>query len=592
MDSIWQTAEYRELIGRFRASTSNYEPVANAIQIDGSAVDETLVFQGGYDSTVLSFGGLAFNHVFDTVYNTRTHFKYVTTIGATTYTLDDSAIKQLNYTEKAVSGSQFSFGDFVGRLADFTLFDTDGTYDAVSFEGASGHLYFGVEKADTSIFWIDYGTFIVDDCKRTAATIWFALKDKRYLFDSTMSAIASNKTLFQMAQEVCTQAGVALGTVSGDLPNASLTITNTTELQSKTLSQLVSAIAQATGTFAVIGKDDKLYFKWYAEVSPIVSIPSNHINANMTVADYEVAVTGVSWTDVDGTAYTSGTSDYLVKVSGNPFEFANYNTLLTAIAARVIGTSYVPISLQYIGNPAIEVGDIIVVTDKRGNAYSLPVTSISIRNLMSQGLRSVGESHVSNASNTTSATTTIETAKQEAIAFAKFSEIVANRVTSGRLQSTDGATYFDLDGTGVLHTDGDVEANGFTGSNLWCGTRAWFEGIDFYVQLRNLYTDYYDPILFNATHNRASYDTNGTTVWSTDATYLFINDALAIYNGNLYQFGHADELLYKLSVPNDIYPIGTVYYTTKTSAQFNPATAWGGSWTYTSGTPNKWERTA
>ena len=482
MDSIWQTAEYRELIGRLCASTSNYEPVANAIQLDGSATDETLVFRGGYQHPALTFGGLPFNYVFDTLYNTKTHFKYVTTIGATTYTLDDSAIQQLSYTEKSISGNQFSFGDFVGRLADFTLYDTDGTYDAVSFEGASGHLYFGVEKVDTSIFWIDYGTFVVDDCKRTAATIWFALKDKRYLFNSTMATISSNKTLYQMAQEVCSQAGVTLGTTSGELPNASIAITNTTALQNKTLSQLVSAIAQATGTYAIIGKDDKLYFKWYSEVLPVCSIPANLVNASTTVADYVVNVTGATWIDIDGVSHTIGTTGYVAKVEGNPFQFANYDLFLQELSYRILGTTYTPITLKYIGNPALEVGDIVVASDGRGNAYSLPITSIYINNLMSQKIRSVGESHVTTTNTNVSTSVAIEKAKQEAISFAKYSEVEADRIKVGgsgipgvlSVKSASDVEVIRLDTTGITMADGTsiIGGNGVKSTFVF-STRSW-----------------------------------------------------------------------------------------------------------------------
>ena len=103
MNSIWQTAEYRELIGRRRASISNYEPITNAIALDGSSSTTDLVFQDGYQLPILSFGGLPFNHVFDTFYNTKTRVKYVTTIGSTTYTIDDSSIKQFEYDEKSIT---------------------------------------------------------------------------------------------------------------------------------------------------------------------------------------------------------------------------------------------------------------------------------------------------------------------------------------------------------------------------------------------------------------------------------------------------------------------------------------------------------
>jgi hypothetical protein len=92
--------------------------------------------------------------------------------------------------------------------------------------------------------------------------------------------------------------------------------------------------------------------------------------------------------------------------------------------------------LKYIGNPAIEVGDIVIASDGRGNAYSLPVTSIYISNLMSQEIRSAGESHVTTTNTNVSTSVAIEVAKQEAIAYAKYAEIIADRITSGTLDAS------------------------------------------------------------------------------------------------------------------------------------------------------------
>ncbi len=431
MNAIWQTEEYRDLIGRRTASVSNYEPVTNAIQLDGSSNSTDLVFQDGNQLPVLSFGGLPFNHVFDTNYNTKTHVKYVTTIGSTTYTIDDSSIKQFDYEEKSITGNRFTFGDFVSRVSTFTAIDTEGLYSSVSFDGASGHLYLGVEKTDGSVFWIDYGTFYVIDCKKTYSTLWLSISDSRLLFNKTIIPVTTYQNVFGMSQEVCAQAGITLGTTTEQMPNFSVEIMNATSIANKSLAQVVSYLAQIIGAFAIIGKDDKLYFKWYSEVTPVCSLPASNINANMTVADYDVSVTGATWVDIDGVSHTIGTTGYVAKVEGNPFQFANYDLFLYEMSYRILGTTYRPITLKYIGNPAIEVGDIVIASDGRGNAYSLPVTSIYISNLMSQEIRSAGESHVTTTNTNVSTSVAIEVAKQEAIAYAKYAEVQADRVKVG-----------------------------------------------------------------------------------------------------------------------------------------------------------------
>jgi len=593
-DVIWQTEEYRDLIMRRTAATDALSPRMGVVDIHGDATATSLLMRSNGTTTTYVFGGQPFDAVYDMFFPTTFAVRFVTTIGGTEYTIDGSAIKQIGYESSSVAGSTFSFGDFIGKTADMTVFDMDGDYDEVSFEGAVGVLSYGVKRSNNDYYWVSMGTFMVDDSKRLNSTVWLSFIDAKSNFDFVHTGtIGANQTLFQLAQAACTSAGITLGTVVGDLPNGTTVVTNSATIMTvsplTTDVMLVKYIAQATGTFAVIGRDNKLYFRWYEEVSPRYSIERKLISIGQSVADYEITTTGVSWTATDGTKYTSGTSTYQLDVTNNPFTFANYATLLTGIASNVVGFVYSPIDFKWVGDPALDVGDIIVVPDKKGNMYSVPITSIKNRNTLSQSIKSAGESHLVNSS--VSAVNSVTASIDDVRTIATFGEVLASRVTTGKLQSSDGSTYFDLDGSGTLHTDGEIEAIGFTGSNAYCAVTASFENLDFNAQLSDLYIDGYDPIIFHATHNRASYDTTGTSHWNTDSYALNIQLAMVIIGGKIYKISGSSQMD-ELATPNDIYPVGTVYYTVLTSAQFSPVTKWGGSWTYAAGTPNSWRRTA
>lgn len=107
--------------------------------------------------------------------------KFVATIGGTTYTIDSSTIKQINFATDSVSGDGFTFGDFVGRSCDLTFFDMSAAYSGVALKGAHGTLSYGVVSGGITT-WISYGTFVVEDVKRDGGVVWMSLVDLRKRF--------------------------------------------------------------------------------------------------------------------------------------------------------------------------------------------------------------------------------------------------------------------------------------------------------------------------------------------------------------------------------------------------------------------------
>ena len=49
---------------------------------------------------------------------------------------------------------------------------------------------------------------------------------------------------------------------------------------------------------------------------------------------------------------------------------------LAAVYQQIKGLEFLPASVSFLGDPRIDVGDIITVTDKAGNAVKIPVMSL------------------------------------------------------------------------------------------------------------------------------------------------------------------------------------------------------------------------
>ena len=438
-DSIWQTAEYRDLIKRRISSADLYLPNTGVIDMCGDGDSSSLLFRGNGTDKTLVFGGQTLDAVFYTYYQTVFDVRFVTTINKTSYTFNGSSISQCTYSSSSCSSSNLTFGDFIGKTAEITLFDADDEYSDVVFDDAVGTLSYGVLRENGEYYWVDMGSFVVDDSKRTGITIWLSLCDFRSSFDFVHTGnISANRTLFELAQDACASSGIVLGTLLTELPNGSVVVTNSDSLLTTTPTMtdisLINYVAQATGTFAIIGRDNKLYFKWYKEVTPLYSIEKTHTSSGQTIADYTVTVTGLSWTTVEGVKHTSGTTEYSLDVANNPLAFSDYDSLLTGISTNVIGFSYNPIDMRWIGDPALDVGDIIIVSDKKGNAFSMPVTTISNKNLLSQTITAVGESSRKNSS--VSVSSSVSASIEDVRTIARYSDIIADRIKTGTLDAS------------------------------------------------------------------------------------------------------------------------------------------------------------
>ena len=438
-DSIWQTAEYRDLIKRRISSADLYLPNTGVIDMYGDGNESSLLFQGNGIDKSLVFGGQPLSAIFYTYYQTVFDVRFVTTINEIPYTFNGASISQCTYSSSSCSSSNLTFGDFIGKTAEITFFDADDEYADVVFDDAVGTLSYGVQRENGEYYWVDMGSFVVDDSKRTGITIWLSLCDFRSSFDFIHTgSISANRTLFELAQDACASSGIVLGTLLTELPNGSAVVTNSDSLLTTTPTMtdiaLINYVAQATGTFAIIGRDNKLYFKWYKEVTPLYSIEKTHTSSGQTIADYTVTVTGLSWTTVEGVKHTSGTTEYSLDVANNPLAFSDYDSLLTGISTNVIGFSYNPIDMRWIGDPALDVGDIIIVSDKKGNAFSMPVTTISNKNLLSQTITAVGESSRKNSS--VSVSSSVSASIEDVRTIARFGDIIADRIKTGTLDAS------------------------------------------------------------------------------------------------------------------------------------------------------------
>ena len=83
-----------------------------------------------------------------------------------------------------------------------------------------------------------------------------------------------------------------------------------------------------------------------------------------------------------------GTDDRVIKISGNPYiTLANLVTVCENISKAIFGKFFRPGTLPVLGNPCLQAGDVLQVTDRAtGTVYMIPVTSTTYAKTLVQNV--------------------------------------------------------------------------------------------------------------------------------------------------------------------------------------------------------------
>ena len=153
----------------------------------------------------------------------------------------------------------------------------------------------------------------------------------------------------------------------------------------------VKAIAQFLGCFVFANREGKIEFRNFSS-TPVLDIPAEK-RFSTKISDYQYSVKGISYTDDFGQTVTYAGSNgscilgfsenkYIWSTEKNP-ETAYYNDL-KRIAYNVgcyqnpaIDTKWSPGEIEYYGNPALDVGDMVQIVGSTYNNSNFLITSIS-----------------------------------------------------------------------------------------------------------------------------------------------------------------------------------------------------------------------
>lgn len=177
-------------------------------------------------------------------------------------------------------------------------------------------------------------------------------------------------SLYEICTNIANKLFSSFANTVDELPFLS-TIIDDSIFEGYSLRQVISLIAEATGSFAIFNYDGELEFKWFTESGIELredwSKKAIVLNGNTFTTDGNpVKVTGVSVVSGEENKALVGTEEYLLEIIDNPIAEAFPEGTAAAVYARVKDTLYIPSVWDRLGgDPSIQVGDIVTVIDNK-----------------------------------------------------------------------------------------------------------------------------------------------------------------------------------------------------------------------------------
>lgn len=272
--------------------------------------------------------------------------------------------------------------------------------------------------ADGTIEWIPMGYFTIKEQKKDRNLLTFTAYDrlesklaKTYKSKITNYPVESKEFLTDISE----QTGVEFDTskLSDSLMIDKILTVNDQSGEKTykepfdgfTMQQVVGYIAQLHGTFAICDRNGKVTFKWYEALttdhpgkigdtagsylkdqnlsfiyntieflkeSHTYLIKTNRYFDDLLQSETMCQISGISC-DTENNHYESGTN--INTNLNNPVMTQEW---LNKILKKIKDMSYYPVSFSFMGDPRLDVGDVVTIVDAKNNLIDVPVMQHTI----------------------------------------------------------------------------------------------------------------------------------------------------------------------------------------------------------------------
>lgn len=288
-------------------------------------------------------------------------------------TIDEGIISLHISQQMNGNGSGLVMGCCCAACADAEFYNPDKTF---VYEGKTLFVECGIQLEDGSFYYIPLGYYKTE--KPESDDDYYTVKIKCYDAVNAMtgkwqSALSfPSATAYDILFEAASKYGVGIVISSSimrtKLRNRYVTAEEAAILGQYTDREVIGILAGLVGCNARINTVGKLAISWY---SGSVSIPAELQWQNGFKKTQEAVFTISSVTSgSDDNVFTAGTGSGISFV--NPIVTEDE---ITAIYGEISDYEFQPCECEWRGNPCVEVGDMAVVTDRKGKTYSVYIAA-------------------------------------------------------------------------------------------------------------------------------------------------------------------------------------------------------------------------
>lgn len=322
-------------------------------------------------------------------------------------------IQEIVQTNFSTPDSYFYVGGATASKIEVSMFTKSQDF----VKGTEVRLEIGA-TADGAIEWIPMGYFTIKEQKKDRNLLTFTAYDrlesklaKAYKSKITNYPVESKEFLTDISE----QTGVEFDTskLSDSLMiDKILTVNDQSGEKSYkepfdgfTMQQVVGYIAQLHGTFAICDRNGKVTFRWYEALttdhpgkigdtagsylkdqnlsfiyntieflkeSHTYLIKTNRYFDDLLQSETMCQISGISC-DTENNHYESGTN--INTNLNNPVMTQEW---LNKILKKIKDMSYYPVSFSFMGDPRLDVGDVVTIVDAKNNLIDVPVMQHTI----------------------------------------------------------------------------------------------------------------------------------------------------------------------------------------------------------------------
>lgn len=295
--------------------------------------------------------------------------------GSMNITDEDIVQGTFSINRYSASGDTIELGNASAAELKFSLNNSDGRFNSVTFEGARMAVQVGVVNNNT-VSYINMGVFTIDEVPRKLEQISIVALDDMVLFDKPVdyNAISLPITVGGLVSRLCTICGVRMYTDASTLPNGTYSISEITG-NPATYRQLLIWAGEITGTCAYIDWDGYLRMSWYDDTSAETFNTQNRFAS--AYEENTIILSGVRVASKEAEVLV-GSDDYAVNIEGNGLiSVSDMEVIANNLYAVIGGFTYLPFSATVTPRPQLYPLDCVSFAVKSRSNISTPVITYS-----------------------------------------------------------------------------------------------------------------------------------------------------------------------------------------------------------------------